>query len=78
MVTLVSGHLHWPGPKGDDNTLPNGLVFKQLPQDDQQMFMHEKTCVIVIFEYKKAQKDPKVSHLIFIALSKDQIMKLCM
>ena len=40
------------------------------------MFIHEKTCVIIISEYKKAQKVPKVSHLIFIAVFKDQIMKL--
>ena len=30
------------------NTRPNGLVFKQLPQD-RQMLMHEKTCVILLF-----------------------------
>ena len=29
------------------NTLPNGLVFKKLPQE--QMLMHENTCVIPIF-----------------------------
>ena len=32
------------------NTLPNGLVFKQLPWNPQ-LLMHEKTCVIPLFNH---------------------------
>ena len=32
------------------NTLPNGLVFKQLPRD-RQMLMHAKTCVNPILQH---------------------------